>query len=203
VDLKTSQNSFEQSAKRPKISSLSNNSFSFESSKVDNSKYVVFSSTEKKSGPYIEMKKISAKLSAISAAPYVSKNVSTFKKVLRSSKGVLKCVFCQMKPYENGLGELFGPYMSFESRETQTTTLCWFHQDCALHTRSIFYKGEKLFGLNVELKVSSNLKCAICNKFGSTISCMKCSKNFHYPCASNENLKIRYSGQTCCHDCIK
>lgn len=111
-----------------------------------------------------------------------------------------RCAFCHLKPLEQGLGSLYGPYfveMSVTSQQQMDSpstsnstnsflTEIWVHEDCVVWS-NVYLLGDTLFNLKETLIESQQTFCSVCKINGATISCVDrtCSHGtLHYPCAN-------------------
>lgn len=105
------------------------------------------------------------------------------------------CAFCHSFRTTEATGEILhylnGKQLSRD--QASQKNVIHVHRKCIEWAPQIYFSGETIINLELELSRSSKLKCSSCGLKGAALGCYvkRCMKSFHVPCAY-EILEIRW-----------
>ncbi|MCL7043525.1 hypothetical protein MKW94_029516 [Papaver nudicaule] len=106
-----------------------------------------------------------------------------------STSGCLDiCAFCQTSEETEESGSMlhiFANGKEVEEDEVSGPNVIHVHRICLEWTPQVYYVGETLMNLEVELARGSKLKCSCCGLKGAVLGCFitSCKNTYHVPCA--------------------
>ncbi|KAI3976357.1 hypothetical protein MKX01_016295, partial [Papaver californicum] len=97
------------------------------------------------------------------------------------------CAFCQTSKVSVSSGSIlhFANRIEVEEDEVSGPNVVHVHQKCIELAPRVYFVGETVMNLEMELARSSKLKCSCCGLKGAALGCFKrsCKNTYHVPCA--------------------
>ncbi|MCL7028903.1 hypothetical protein MKW94_019786 [Papaver nudicaule] len=98
------------------------------------------------------------------------------------------CAFCQTFKISEGSGSMLhiASGLEVEGDEALRPNVVHVHQRCIEWAPQVYYAGETVMNLELELARGSKLKCSCCGLKGAALGCFvrSCKNTYHVPCAS-------------------
>uniref|UniRef100_A0A0E0H9P3 PHD-type domain-containing protein n=1 Tax=Oryza nivara TaxID=4536 RepID=A0A0E0H9P3_ORYNI len=101
-----------------------------------------------------------------------------------------ECVFChsfRTPPQFHGPMAHYqkGKLVSSDNGSPCPTDIIYVHKKCLEWAPQVFYEGDTIVNLELEIKRAAKLKCKRCKLPGAALGCYytKCNRSYHVPCA--------------------
>ncbi|RZC63587.1 hypothetical protein C5167_025361 [Papaver somniferum] len=97
------------------------------------------------------------------------------------------CAFCQTSKVSEDSGSMlrFSNGKEVEEDKVSGPNVIHVHQICLMWAPQVYYVGETLQNLELEVVRGSKLKCSCCGLKGAALGCFEhsCKNTYHFPCA--------------------
>ncbi|XP_058101493.1 BRCA1-associated RING domain protein 1-like isoform X2 [Magnolia sinica] len=105
------------------------------------------------------------------------------------------CAFCQSSKYSKATGPMlhYSNGTEIEADQAIHSNALHVHKQCVEWAPQVYFVGETVKNLEVEVARGAKIKCSSCGKKGAALGCYakSCRRSFHVPCAV-EILECRW-----------